>query len=217
MNQKRFIILFTLLIFFIIHVDGSLDCYPAGKRKKGCDKEWDGVNILEAHWLSYAPILNITTYVPDGENGPNYPEAFGHFTFGNDQVKHRFLRNPIFVNDHNCAYKSPNETNPYVSYWKYNEDVRPKPDFRQIYYTTSERKIADRRSLHSLLTGFVPNPLLTIFTHFTDTCYINYTNIKFTDLTSPTCRFTDITTTSLVLEIITIFADSDFADNLVSK
>ncbi|CAB4427255.1 unnamed protein product [Rhizophagus irregularis] len=127
MNQKRFIILFTLLIFFIIHVDGSLDCYPAGKRKKGCDKEWDGVNILEAHWLSYAPILNITTYVPDGENGPNYPEAFGHFTFGNDQVKHRFLRNPIFVNDHNCAYKSPNETNPYVSYWKYNEDVRPKP------------------------------------------------------------------------------------------
>jgi hypothetical protein len=40
MNQKRFIILFTLLIFFIIHVDGNLDCYPAGKRKKGCDKEW---------------------------------------------------------------------------------------------------------------------------------------------------------------------------------
>ncbi|PKB98280.1 hypothetical protein RhiirA5_403996 [Rhizophagus irregularis] len=87
----------------------------------------DGVNILEAHWLSYAPILNITTYVPDGDNGPNYPEAFGHFTFGNDQVKHRFLRNPIFVNDHYCTYKSPNETNPYVSYWKYNEDVRPKP------------------------------------------------------------------------------------------
>ncbi|RGB37232.1 hypothetical protein C1646_757188 [Rhizophagus diaphanus] len=74
----------------------------------------DVANIIDASWVPGAPILN-TTYVPDGDNGPNYPEAFGHFTFGNDQVKHRFLRDPIFVNDHHCTYTSSDEKNPYIS------------------------------------------------------------------------------------------------------
>ncbi|POG59621.1 hypothetical protein GLOIN_2v1487654 [Rhizophagus irregularis DAOM 181602=DAOM 197198] len=127
MNQKRFIILLTLLIFFLIHVDKTHgSCYPIGVRKD-CDKEWDGANIIDASWVPGAPILNITTYVPDGGNGPNYPEAFGHFTFGNDQVKYRFLKKPIFVNDHHCTYTSPDEKNPYVSYWPHDESLRPAP------------------------------------------------------------------------------------------
>ncbi|CAB5217549.1 unnamed protein product [Rhizophagus irregularis] len=127
MNQKRFIILLTLLIFFLIHVDKTHgSCYPIGVRKD-CDKEWDSANIIDASWVPGAPILNITTYVPDGGNGPNYPEAFGHFTFGNDQVKHRFLKKPIFVNDHHCTYTSPDEKNPYVSYWPHDGSLRPAP------------------------------------------------------------------------------------------
>ncbi len=36
---------------------------------------------------------NITTYIPDGKNGANYPEAYGHFTFGNDTT-HLIFKEP---------------------------------------------------------------------------------------------------------------------------
>lgn len=39
MNQKHFIILFALLIFFLIHVEKTHACYPSGSRDYECEKE----------------------------------------------------------------------------------------------------------------------------------------------------------------------------------
>ncbi|CAB4381429.1 unnamed protein product [Rhizophagus irregularis] len=125
MNQKRFIILFALLIFFLIHVEKTHACYPSGSRSFECKKEFDGVKIKDAKWSPDDPLLIITTYVPDGKYGRNAPEAFGHFTFKNDKVYYKFLRDPHFFNDHHCEKKGPHEVNPYVSYHQYEKSQRP--------------------------------------------------------------------------------------------
>src|ERR1700722_6045040 len=85
----------------------------------------DGVEIIDVKWSKDSPIINITTYVPDGRWGPNFPEAYGHFTFGNDVVHQRFLKDPVFVNGHDCIVRGPNEQNPLQKFYQYDEDQRP--------------------------------------------------------------------------------------------
>ena len=86
----------------------------------------DGVGIIDVKWSKDSPVINITTYVPDGRWGANFPEAYGHFTFasGNND-RYRFIGHQKFVNTHKCADKSSSEVNPYTSTYTYDDLYRP--------------------------------------------------------------------------------------------
>uniref|UniRef100_A0A1D1Z4Z4 Uncharacterized protein n=1 Tax=Anthurium amnicola TaxID=1678845 RepID=A0A1D1Z4Z4_9ARAE len=125
MNQKYFIFLFTLLAFFLEKTHG---CHPSGvlnQEDYDCTPGWNGVNITDVSWDKDSPKMYITTYTPDGNNGPNAPHAYGHFTFSAGDKRDRFVGNPRFVNTHHCTVKGSNEVNPFASYWLYDEKNRP--------------------------------------------------------------------------------------------
>ena len=61
--------------------------------------------------------MNITISAPT-KGYP--PEALGHFTFSNGKnFNGRILKNPVFINTHNCAHEGPNEVNPVETTWEY--------------------------------------------------------------------------------------------------
>lgn len=65
---------------------------------------------------------------PDGYyRKNNAAQAYGHFTFGNYKLHYRFLKKPIFVNNHHC-YERSDKKNPYVSYRQYDESQRSEQE-----------------------------------------------------------------------------------------
>ncbi|RGB30363.1 kinase-like domain-containing protein [Rhizophagus diaphanus] len=123
MNQKSFIITFTLFVFFfLIYSEKTYGCHPAGLN--GCDKDvckCDTFSITDANMLSNKS-LNITVKSNDG----SHSQAFGHFTMSDDAGgKYRFLKNPRFVNDCECKGEGPNTVDPYTSNWPYTIDTPP--------------------------------------------------------------------------------------------
>ena len=159
MNQKRSI-LFTLLVFFLIHVEKIHGCHPSGSLDRGnhdCTPGWgmlitivdlllflllnnstceklmhsfvyiDGVEITDVTWNPNSPELSITVYTPDGANGKNAPQAYGHFSFaiGGKNDHYKFIGKPKFVNTHKCDHQGSDEVNPYTSTYKYDELYKP--------------------------------------------------------------------------------------------
>ncbi|CAB4396384.1 unnamed protein product [Rhizophagus irregularis] len=124
MNQKYFII--SLLVFFFLYVEKSHGCHPSGGQITSCTE--DCPQITNASFTGGK--LNITVYTY-----PDYPpEAFGHFTFKDDQGHEwRFLKKPIFVNDHSCNHKGDYENNPYTSYWNFDSNQTPKETWFDIW------------------------------------------------------------------------------------
>ena len=61
----------------------------------------DDVKITDVTWDPKFSVFSITTYIPDGNHGKNYPQAYGHFTFANSATgdkSYRLLKAPAFVN-----------------------------------------------------------------------------------------------------------------------
>ncbi|RIA84609.1 hypothetical protein C1645_832036 [Glomus cerebriforme] len=130
MNQKRSIILFTLLVFFLIYVEKTHGCHPSGSLSRedyDCTPGWDGVEITDVTWDPNSPEMTITVYIPDGNDGKNAPQAYGHFRFtsGGDSNVYELINKQKFVNTHKCAEKGSNEVNPYTSSYTYDELYRP--------------------------------------------------------------------------------------------
>ncbi len=62
MDQERFIILFTLLVFFLIHVEKTHGCHPAGRLHKEdyeCTPKW-GMLITIVDLLLFLLLNNST-------------------------------------------------------------------------------------------------------------------------------------------------------------
>ncbi|CAB5368853.1 hypothetical protein RhiirA5_404253 [Rhizophagus irregularis] len=133
MNQKSFIITFTLFVFFfLIHFEKTYGCHPAGLY--GCDKDvckCDTFSITDANMLSNKS-LSITVKSNDG----SHSQAFGHFTMNDDAGgKYRFLHNPHFVNGCECKGEGPNTVDPFTSNWPYTIDTPPGGTWFDVWVT----------------------------------------------------------------------------------
>uniref|UniRef100_A0A1D1Y9E5 Uncharacterized protein n=1 Tax=Anthurium amnicola TaxID=1678845 RepID=A0A1D1Y9E5_9ARAE len=133
MNQKSFIIKFTLLVlFFLIHSEKTYGCHPAGT--EGCDDDvckCDNFSITDANMLPDKS-LNITVKSNDG----SHSQAFGHFTMKDDAGgNYRFLKNPEFVNNCGCKGESSSTVDPFTSDWPYSIDTPPAGTWFDVWLT----------------------------------------------------------------------------------
>ncbi|RHZ69079.1 hypothetical protein Glove_290g106 [Diversispora epigaea] len=95
MNQKYFIILFTLLVFFLTHVEKTHGCHPSGS--KDCGEPIP--SITNVTWLPNSQ-FTLTVSIPDNFD-------------------------PVFLNDHQCDKSDTKQVNPFTSTWSYNPSSLP--------------------------------------------------------------------------------------------
>ncbi|GBC06436.1 hypothetical protein RclHR1_06830004 [Rhizophagus clarus] len=129
MNQKYFIISFTLLVvFFLTNVDG---CHPSGNGGPCGDDNPKCPQIIDAHFTNGALTITVQTD-KDLFTGP---QAFGHFTFHADSgVGWEFYKHPQFVNDYSCNHgRSSSEANPFTSTWLFDPSQTPSNTWFDIW------------------------------------------------------------------------------------
>ncbi|RIA85470.1 hypothetical protein C1645_781768 [Glomus cerebriforme] len=129
MDQKYFIISFTLLVFFFLtNVEKSLGCHPSGDDHHG----HDGGHYPQITGASFkSGELTLTVHAWEGRTPP---QAFGHFSFRADSgVAWRFLKHPQFVNGHHCEEDGPNEANPFTSSWPFDASQTPSNTWFDIW------------------------------------------------------------------------------------
>ncbi|RHZ75526.1 hypothetical protein Glove_213g188 [Diversispora epigaea] len=109
MNQKYFIILFTLLVFSLIHVEKTHGCHPAGKQTCRPDPS------IDYAFFTYDKKLYLKLETPSN----TFPEAIGHVYYkwydGSKVRTELALGDPVFINGHHCDNRGPNQQNPYTT------------------------------------------------------------------------------------------------------
>ena len=126
MNQKYFIISFTLLVFFFLtNVEKSLGCHPSGEGDQGVPHY---PKVTNASFTSGELTITIQTW-----EGRTPTQALGHYTFHADSgVEWRFLKNPQFVQGHHCDIDG-NEVNPYTETRSFDASQTPSNTWFDIW------------------------------------------------------------------------------------
>ncbi|CAG8565359.1 893_t:CDS:2 [Diversispora eburnea] len=145
MNQKYSAILFTLLVFFLIHVEKAHGCNPAGT--KSCSPL---TYITNVQWLTTSK-FNMTLTAPS----KHFPEALSNMTiqwYDGKLHNETVFDEPVFINGHHCDSKGSNEVNPITTTW--NSPIQfPKGSvvttFVTIYWDCDQKKGKFVKCCHS--------------------------------------------------------------------